>query len=26
MKIETSEVSVDTNDFAKASFTLRRYH
>ena len=26
MKIESSDVSVDTNDFAKASFTLRRYH
>lgn len=26
MKIESSDVSVDTNDFAKASFVLRRYH
>jgi hypothetical protein len=26
MKIESSDVSVDTNDFAKVSFILRRYH
>ena len=26
MKIESTDITVDANDFAKASFTLRRYH
>jgi len=26
MKIESSDISIDTNDFAKVSYTLRRYH
>jgi hypothetical protein len=26
MKVESSDVSIDANDFAKSSFSLRRYH
>ena len=26
MKIESADITVDSNDFAKASFSMRRYH